>query len=656
MKSQPMTLTQKILAHHACGLERGWVQAGDILQIRVDWTIASELAWNGMDRTYERLGRPRIHDIDRFYLAVDHTVDPITLANDPTAQRLTKLSRDFAAESGIRHFYDANETILHTKFYRDLVQPGELVLGADSHTSSHGALGVFAMGLGGADITAAMVLGQSWVEVPEAIAVEYRGRAPFGISGKEIILLTLGELGRNTVAMAKTVEYVGEAVRHFSTDMRFTIANMTAEFGGLNGIFEADETTAAWLARRVDHHQEALYFRADPAAPYLSRHQIDLDRAQPMVARPYAPDNVAPAAEHVGQPLHGVFIGACTTTEEELVLGALVLEQLLTETGGDTSLAPGNRLVVPGSKEIVAALEEKRLLEIYRRAGFRVGPPGCSMCLGVASDKAGRGEVWLSSQNRNFPNRMGPGSDAWLASGATVAASSLGMQIRDVRPILAQLDQERYERLLDREPAGVPPTVHVEPEIELVKAAVKGKGEDRGIGGRLRGRVQRFGDHIDTDAIIPGEFCHLTTLEELGEVCFFHAAPGFRSRVQAGATMVVAGEGWGSGSSREQAVWALQGAGVELVIARSYAFIHRRNLVNEAVPHLVLRDDRFYELTQAEAELEVDLASGEVLHLASGERFQAEAPAPIVRAMQHAGGIVPAIQAHGPEVFSRLRA
>ena len=138
-----MTLTQKILAAHARSLPRPWVQVGDVLQISVDWTIASELAWNGMERTYSMLGRPKLHDKDRFFLAVDHTVDPVTLATDQRAQKLVQLSQSFARESGIRHFYDANQTILHTKFYRDLVRPGDVVLGADSHTSSHGGLGAF---------------------------------------------------------------------------------------------------------------------------------------------------------------------------------------------------------------------------------------------------------------------------------------------------------------------------------------------------------------------------------------------------------------------------------------------------------------------------------------------------------------------------------
>src|SRR5579883_1589495 len=370
---RPMTLTQKILAQHAVSLPRPWVETGDMLQIKVDWTIASELAWNGMDRTYTLLGRPAISNPERFYLALDHTVDPVTLANDARTRKLADLSRSFAKESGIRHFYDANVTIMHTKFYRDLVQPGEVVLGADSHTSSHGGMGAFAIGLGGADITAAMVLGESWIEVPEAIAVEYAGEVPFGLTGKDVILQTLGELGRNTVALERTVEYRGAPTRRFSTDMRFTIANMTAEFGGLNGIFEPDEVVAGWLARRdrsfAEPPEASHYHRADDDAPYVARYRIDLCRLLPLVARPFSPDNVAPAADHAGQPLDGVFIGACTTTEEELVLAALVLEAALSR--GEAPVRPDSRkrLVVPGDLSIQARLQERGLWAIYERAG-----------------------------------------------------------------------------------------------------------------------------------------------------------------------------------------------------------------------------------------------------------------------------------------------
>src|SRR5215211_1870696 len=504
---KPMTLTQKILAHHARNLIRPWVEAGDVVQIAVDWTIASVLAWNGMDRTYQLLGRPRIHDANRFFLAVDHTVDPVTLANDRRAQKLVQLSRDFAQESGIRHFYDANVTILHTKFYRDLVQPGQVVLGADSHTSSHGGLGAFSIGLGGADVTAAMVLGQSWIEVPEAIAVEYDGRLPFGIGGKDVILKTLGELGRNTVAMERSVEYRGDAVRSFSTDMRFTIANMTAEFGGLNGIFEPDEEVATWIASRTDpeYREGGLYFRADPDAQYAARYPIRLDRLGPLVAKPFSPDNVIEVEKALGLALHGCFIGACTTTEEELVLGALVLEQAFRDRPRQ---APHpKKLVVPGDLGIVRRMREGDLWPHYEKAGFRIGPPGCSMCLGIASEKALPGEVWLSSQNRNFENRMGPGSLAWLASAATLAASSVELKIADPRPYLERIDRDRFERLLFRDISKRAHEVRTrEPEVRVARAERQHQNAAAGEARILRSRVQRFGDHVDTDAIIPGEF------------------------------------------------------------------------------------------------------------------------------------------------------
>ncbi|HEV2404393.1 MAG TPA: aconitase family protein, partial [Ktedonobacterales bacterium] len=636
---------------------RPWVESGDMLQIRVDWTIASELAWNGMDRTYTLLGRPKIHNPARFYLALDHTIDPVTLANDPRARKLADLSRSFARESGLQHFYDANTTIMHTKFYRDLVQPGEVVLGADSHTSSHGGLGAFAVGLGGADVTAAMVLGQTWIEVPEAIAVEYTGDLPFGVGGKDVILRTLGALGRNTVAMERTVEYRGAAALQFSTDMRFTICNMTAEFGGLNGIFEANEPVAAWITRRRRGYNDgALYFRADDDAPYVAHYPIPLVDLAPQVAKPFSPDNVFDVDAIAGQILDGAFIGACTTTEEELVLAGLVLEAALADGAAPSQTEAGRRIVVPGDLWIQQHLRETGIWDAYERAGFIVDLPNCSMCLGVASRKAGKGEVWLSSQNRNFENRMGEGSLAWLASAATVAASSIAMRVTDPRPLLAKVDRERMARILERHPGRPPVEITVsEPQVhvERVEHGERKAGE---AGGVITGAVQRFGDAVDTDAIIPGEFCHLTDLADLGAKCFYYVRPEFAERARAGATIVVAGEGWGSGSSREHAVWALQGAGIKVIIARSYAFIHKRNLVNEALPYLIVTDPAFYELVGEGATLEVNLATGVVRDTASGRDFQAQVATPMIRALQSEGGLVKAVQRHGSDVLSVLAA
>jgi aconitate hydratase/homoaconitate hydratase len=656
-KSQPMTLTQKILAHHAVTLPRPWAQTGDMLRIRVDWTIASELASNGMDRTYTLLGRPKIANPDRFYLALDHTVDPVTLANDARTLKLANLSRDFAKESGITHFYDANVTIMHTRFYRNLLQPGEVIIGADSHTSSHGGLGAFAIGLGGADVTAAMVLGETWIEAPEAIAVEYEGTPDFGIGGKDIILRTLGELGRNTVALERSVEFRGSAAQHFTTDMRFTICNMTAEFGGLNGIFEADEIVADWLAhRRRGYNDSALYFRADDDAPYVARYPIALDHLAPQIAKPFSPDNVFDVGDLVGQKLDGAFIGACTTTEEELALAGLVLEAALADGQTPQETDPDRRIAVPGDLLIQKNLEKAGIWDIYRRAGFIVDPPNCSMCLGVASRKAGKGEVWLSSQNRNFENRMGEGSLAWLASAATVAASALGMEVADPRPLLERVDRDRLAKILGRKENRPLPEITTSEPTMHVEAHAAGAKETQAASQAVRGRVQRFGDSVDTDAIIPGEFCHLVKLEELGDKAFYYVRPEFRERAREGANIIVAGEGWGSGSSREMAVWALQGVGIQAVIAKSYAFIHKRNLVNEALPYLVVNDPAFYALATEGSELEVDLARGVVRDVASGREFQAQTPSPMIQALTAEGGLVAAVQRHGKEVFSALTA
>src|SRR2546428_1617954 len=256
---------------------------------------------------------------------------------------------------------------------------------------------------------------------------------------------------------------------------------------------------------------------------------------------------------------------------------------------------------------------------------------------------------------------MGDGSLAHLASAATVAASAQAMKISDPRPLLARVDQVRFRRILgERKPRRPPEVQMVEPSIHLAPAgataasAKEARAADKGRATLLRSRIQRFGDNVDTDAIIPGQFCHLTSLPELGAKAFHFVRPDFVRKAREGGRVVVAGEGWGSGSSREQAVLALKGAGVLAIVAKSYAFIHKRNLVNEALPFLVVRDARFYELAQEGEEIEVDLSRGEVR--VAGQTFKAEAPSKIISALVGEGGIVPAIQHHGTTVFETLTA
>ncbi|MFI5274756.1 MAG: aconitase family protein, partial [Ktedonobacterales bacterium] len=390
---------------------------------------------------------------------------------------------------------------------------------------------------------------------------------------------------------------------------------------------------------------------------YIAHYPIHLDQLAPQVAKPFSPDNVFDVTAVAGQPLDGCFIGACTTTEEELALGALVLDAAMQRGAQPVPAEPGRRVVVPGDLWIADHFRKSGLWEIYERAGFFVDVPNCSMCLGIASRKAGKGETWLSSQNRNFENRMGEGSLAWLASAATVAASAFDLRVTDPRELLALVDRDRLDEVLMRRPRTAPPRITTsEPQMTVVAPEQSAHAGSAAAGGSIRARVQRFGDAVDTDAIIPGEFCHLTKLEDLGDKCFYYVRPEFRARARQGATIVVAGEGWGSGSSREHAVWALQGAGIQAVIARSYAFIHKRNLVNEALPYLIIGDDAFYELAGEGAELEIDVASGRVREVASGREFQAQVASPMIQALTAEGGLVAAVKRHGADVFTALSA
>ena len=243
---------------------------------------------------------------------------------------------------------------------------------------------------------------------------------------------------------------------------------------------------------------------------------------------------------------------------------------------------------------------------------------------------------------------------AYLASAATVAASSLGMQIADPRPLVAKIDPRRFQELLRRDHAAAPSIQLSQPEPRVETSSAVHYAEAAGASGVLRGAVQLFGDNIDTDAIIPGEFCHLNTLEALGQHAFHHVRPGFAERAARGQNLVVAGEGWGSGSSREHAVWALKGAGIQAVIAKSFAFIHKRNLVNEAVPFLVVRDPAFHAQVKEGTELKLDLGGGTVEIEALGLRFSAEPLSPIVRSLSQRGGLVPAVKQSGTQVFAAM--
>jgi 3-isopropylmalate dehydrogenase len=501
---RPMGIIEKIMTHAGVGLTRPDVRPGEMICVKVDWTITSELLWAGMEKTYDQMGRPRPYRNDRLWLAVDHTVDPRT-NHQPRQRGLIAKAERFRREAKIVDFLPANTSIMHTDFTRDRAQPGRIVVGSDSHTCSAGSMGAFAIGFGAADVVMPMVTGETWFRVPEVCRINFVGRLPFGVGGKDIILHILGMFKRNTIAFQRAVEYGGPGLKELSMDARFAIANMNTEFGGMGACFEADENTADWIARRPhpQHRRGGLYFRADPGAQYAEERTIDLSKVGVTMALYPNPDDVVPVSSKAGMKLDGCFIGACTTTEEDLIVAALVLEAGL--RAGLVPVAHGKRRVTPGSLTIIKNLERHELTTIYRQTGFEIGAPGCSYCVGINDvDVAGEGEVWLSSQNRNFRNRMGKGSFGNITCAAAVAASSFGMEVTDPRWLLERLDRKRFDRLVStwKTTVKITPEIH-EPEPECASEASAMESMLDGIpvaksARVVTSRVQRFAENVDT--------------------------------------------------------------------------------------------------------------------------------------------------------------
>ncbi|KAI1617378.1 hypothetical protein EDD36DRAFT_454669 [Exophiala viscosa] len=570
------------------GLE-GRLKPGDIIRVDVDWIMASELSWSAMEKWYNQLGKPGIYRNDRFWLAGGHVVDPRIMEKPKI-----KPFRQFKMTEN----QGMNYTIMHTEFCRERAQPGMLVIGSDSHTCSGGSVSCLAIGLGVADVLLPLVTGETWFKVPETLEIRF-------------------ELKRNTVAAERIVEFTGPGVQHLSRDARFAIANMCTEFGAVTGIFVPDAVTQQFVNKRKHpkYKSSAMYFRPDDDAEYAETHIIDLAQVESFVARYPKPDDVVPVSELAGLELQGCFIGACTTAEEDIVLAAFVLEEAMKRGARPTK--SGKRKVVPGSRPILSNLRKHGLTEIFNRAGWEIGVPSCSYCVGMSADQAAQGETWLTSQNRNFENRMGPGSFGNLASAVTVAASSFDMKVTDPTPLLDAIDMNKVREMLGlktSEQEALEEPLYVEPGAQEVSpqqstSSKKATATPASPSSLISGRVYLLPDFVDTDALAPNEALSQPniTRQKLGTYCLYHTHPDFRQRVKEGQNIVVAGEGFGCGSSREDAVFALQAVGVQCVIAKSFAFIYGRNQPNLGLLGFELKDSRFWAVVDNNKSMKIDL-------------------------------------------------
>lgn len=420
---KPMNIAEKILAR-ASG--RDYVEPGEIVDARVDRVMFHDLTGPMTLKVFEEMGGGSVWDPDRVVVIFDHIVPA---CNITAAENHVKLRR-FVENQGIKHFYDVGRGgICHQVMVeKGHVLPGELIIGADSHTCMYGALGAFATGVGATDMAATLLTGRIWLRVPETIIVKYTGRMPGYLSGKDLILYTIGVIGADG-ANYKAVIYSGDVVKHLSMDDRLTMSNMAVEMGAKTGIFEPDDVTLAYLKGRSS--SDFTLVRSDEGASYSEEYEFDISSMEPQVACPYRVDNVKPVSEVEGIHVDQAFIGSCTNGRlSDLRIAARILK-------GRRVSRSTRLIVIPASQDVYREALREGLIDVLLEAGAMICNPTCGPCIGVHLGVLAPGEVCVASINRNFIGRMGSReSKVYLASPATVAASAIEGKIADPRRYL----------------------------------------------------------------------------------------------------------------------------------------------------------------------------------------------------------------------------
>ena len=413
-----MTMTQKILAAHA-GLPQ--VKAGDLIEAKLDLVLGNDITTPVAITAFDRAGFTRVFDREKIAIVLDHS----TPCKDIKSAQLCHEAREFAKRFSIKNFFDVGEVGIEHALLpeKGLVAPGELVIGADSHTCTYGALGAFSTGVGSTDMAAGMAMGENWFKVPEAIRVELTGALRGYASGKDVILHLIGMIGVDG-ALYQSLEFTGPGVASLSMDDRFTIANMAIEAGAKNGIFPVDEKTRAYMKGRTDRPWQT--FDADPDAEYARTVTIDLSTLEPTVSLPHLPSNTRRISEVKGMPIQQAVIGSCTNGRiEDLRAAAAILEGRHVATGVRC-------IVIPATQAIYLQAMHEGLVVTFITAGCAVSTPTCGPCLGGHMGVMCAGERAVSTTNRNFVGRMGhTSSEVVLASPAVAAASAVAGCLAD---------------------------------------------------------------------------------------------------------------------------------------------------------------------------------------------------------------------------------
>ncbi len=418
-----MTMTQKILAAHA-GLNE--VKAGQLVLVNLDRVLGNDITSPVAIREFDRMGFEGVYDKDKVTMVMDHFAPN----KDIKAAVQCKMCRDFCNEKEVTHFYDVGRMGIEHALLpeKGLVVAGDVVIGADSHTCTYGALGAFSTGVGSTDMAAGMAIGKVWLKVPSAIRFVLKGKLNPYVSGKDVILHIIGKIGVDG-ALYKSMEFTGEGVASLTIYDRLTITNMAIEAGAKNGIFEVDDQTVAYIKEHSD--REPVIYAADADADYDETIEIDLSQIKSTVSFPHLPENTRTIDEVGDVKIDQVVIGSCTNGHyKDLEEAAMILK-------GKKIASHVRGIIIPATQDIYLKAMENGLLKIFVEAGCVVSTPTCGPCLGGYMGILAKGERAVATTNRNFVGRMGdPESEVYLASPAVAAASAIAGRIAGVEEVL----------------------------------------------------------------------------------------------------------------------------------------------------------------------------------------------------------------------------
>ena len=411
-----MTMTEKILAR-AAGRES--VAPGDLIMAKVDLCLGNDVTAPVAIDEFEKAGFERVFDPEKIVLIPDH----FTPNKDIKSAGLVKQMREFSKKHGLPHWYDVGRVGVEHAFLPEqgLVGPGDVVLGADSHTCTYGALGAFATGVGSTDLAGAMATGEAWFRVPETHRFDFEGELSRYVTGKDLVLFTIGQIGVDG-ALYKAMEFTGPTIRALSMDSRLTICNMAIEAGGKSGIIAPDDITKAYVQGRF--RREPRYYTSDADAWYEKTYRWRADEIPLMVSKPHLPSNTQPADELGDVRIDQVVIGSCTNGRiEDLRQAAEILR-------GRKVHKDIRCIVIPATQAIWKQANDEGLLDVFIEAEAAVSAPTCGPCLGGHMGVLAEGERAVSTTNRNFVGRMGhPGSEVFLAGPYVAAASAVAGHI-----------------------------------------------------------------------------------------------------------------------------------------------------------------------------------------------------------------------------------